>query len=78
MQCQIMKIFFLSSHIKDNCIKDVTPRYSSGWQSTVRKLRRDEGWWEEVLEPFRARNKARDEAEDMRMHSMPEILRVIL
>ncbi len=53
----------------DGCIKDVTKRYAANWFSHTRKLRVDDNWWMESIEPFRPLNAHRDEQEDLKIRA---------
>ena len=33
-------------------MRDVTPRYTSNWCTSTRRMRLSEEWWRETLEPY--------------------------
>lgn len=49
-------------------IKDVTKKYASDWLSSVKKIRLDESWWKNVLEPFQKEDCERDVKEEAYVH----------
>jgi len=40
-------------YVLDNKVKDLTAKYSARWATSWKRLRLDEQWWNEVLEPFK-------------------------
>lgn len=64
-------------NFKDEClltftaghIRDVTARYASQWLTETRKLRTDQAWWEETLQPYGSLDKHLDDLEDNDMAS---------
>jgi len=50
-------------------VKDITAKYSANWATSMKKLRLDEQWWSQVLDPFRPpASCVRNLSEDQHIH----------
>ncbi|XKL66853.1 hypothetical protein PGB90_010273 [Kerria lacca] len=56
----------------DQSIKDVTRRYVPQYLTVTRKLRIDENWWKNTMEPFKPSNTAQNREEDEELEKMLE------
>ncbi|XP_064482587.1 DNA repair protein complementing XP-C cells homolog [Ornithodoros turicata] len=62
-------ILYVVGFDHDNCVKDLTRKYASGWLTTVPKQRVNEKWWAETLEPYRPLNREKDLEEDRQIQT---------
>jgi len=52
-------------YVLDGGVKDITIKYSSTWATSLRRLRLDDQWWNEVLTPYKPPSScARNVSED--------------
>jgi len=57
------------AHRVDGVVKDITAKYSTNWATSLKRLRLDEQWWSEVLEPFKPpASCVRNLTEDQHIH----------
>jgi len=55
--------------VPDDVVKDITVKYSANWATSMKRLRLDEHWWSQVLEPFRPPvSCVRNLSEDQHIH----------
>jgi len=45
-------------------VKDVTKKYAGHWLMCARRLRLNEPWWKEVLQPYALKNAEMDDSEN--------------
>ena len=60
----VCKIYRNSSSFLDFKVKDITQKYAGNWVTQTRKLRIDEEWWKETLQPYCPVDLIRDRTED--------------
>jgi len=48
----------------DGFVKDMTKKYAGHWLSCARRLRLNEQWWKDVLQPYAVQDSEMDHSEN--------------
>ncbi len=62
MFLELLLLIFL-----DGCVKDVTQRYDSNWNTETCKQRPDKQWWDITLVPYKTKDSHREQTENLQM-----------